>query len=75
MLLRKTERRGRSAVPLIFRRSPRRMRFLFEIFVDAIFYYLAAVLPSLRRRTSPLKRIPLPLYGSGLRIERMRAAT
>ena len=32
------------------------------------------LLPALRRITSPRYRIPLPLYGSGLRMERIMAA-
>ncbi len=39
------------------------------------FTYLLADLPALRRSCSPTNLIPLPLYGSGLRSERIFAAT
>ncbi len=39
------------------------------------FYWLAADLPAFFLISSPRKRIPLPLYGSGLRNERIFAAT
>ncbi len=38
-------------------------------------YFLAADLPALRRKISPVNLIPFPLYGSGLRKLRIFAAT
>ena len=39
------------------------------------FYWLAADLPAFFLISSPRNRIPLPLYGSGLRNDRILAAT
>ena len=41
----------------------------------ATHYFLDADLPALRRNTSPVNLIPLPLYGYGLRKLRILAAT
>src|SRR5690554_989274 len=79
LLLRKTDRRGHSAVPLIL---PRTRAFIFSLFsffviiaMSVYLNYLPAVLPDLRRSCSPTNLIPLPLYGSGLRNERILAHT
>ena len=81
-MLRKTARRGRSAVPARWRRirswrlrraAPRLATCVIVLVRQLRGYFLPPILPALpalRRICSPAYRTPLPLYGSGLRVAR-----
>src|SRR5687767_10260180 len=79
---RKTDRRGRSAVPSSFLRIDTLRRVRADTFTLLIFFtpgmvapdYAAPVLPTLRLMVSSRYLMPLPLYGSGGRNDRTLAA-
>src|SRR4029077_19865029 len=58
---------SQALMPLAAQRVPR-------VLLDHLAPPPLPALPALRRICSPAYRIPLPLYGSGLRRERMKAA-
>src|SRR5215211_4438213 len=69
--------RGVSAFLYLTRivRTPKYDAFCHIYMTNATSYFALPVLPALRRTYSPSYRIPLPLYGSGGRARRIRAAS